>query len=170
MPEVMTRCPKLYIRSYEYIIIHVCISSFWFLSPQCSRSCNHGYRVREVRCLTDNITPSDHCDPSLTPKNRTECNTQPCVAEISTSTQQLLDDLCKRLFTNNDNMSNNRVSSDCGDFRIEFVSPTRHYVTSLLQPIKIREQRIKEWKFIFLNFLTLFSFCSLRSIMQRPVS
>lgn len=57
------------------------------LTPQCSRSCNGGYRVREVRCLTDNITPSDLCDPILTPGSREECNKQPCLAEISKSAE-----------------------------------------------------------------------------------
>ncbi|XP_071385745.1 thrombospondin type-1 domain-containing protein 4 [Centroberyx affinis] len=59
----------------------------WYVTDwsACSRSCNSGYRVREVRCLTDNIIPSDHCDPSLTPESREECNTQPCVAEIDPS-------------------------------------------------------------------------------------
>lgn len=56
-----------------------------FLSPQCSRSCNGGYRVREVRCLADNIAPSDRCDPSSTPESQEECNKQPCLAEISKS-------------------------------------------------------------------------------------
>ncbi|XP_044197914.1 thrombospondin type-1 domain-containing protein 4 [Thunnus albacares] len=57
----------------------------WYVTEwsTCSRSCNGGYRVREVHCLADNISPSDHCDPSLTPENREECNTQPCVAEIN---------------------------------------------------------------------------------------
>ncbi|XP_010771401.1 thrombospondin type-1 domain-containing protein 4-like, partial [Notothenia coriiceps] len=54
----------------------------------CSRSCNTGYRVREVRCLADNISPSDRCDPTLTPESREECNKHPCVAEISESVSQ----------------------------------------------------------------------------------
>ncbi|KAF3687630.1 Thrombospondin type-1 domain-containing protein 4 [Channa argus] len=59
----------------------------WYVTEwsTCSRSCNGGYRVREVRCLTDNIVPSDYCDPSLSPESREECNTQPCVAEIDPS-------------------------------------------------------------------------------------
>lgn len=44
--------------------------------------------MREVRCLADNIVPSDRCDPSLTPESREECNKQPCLAEISKSTEQ----------------------------------------------------------------------------------
>ncbi|XP_076027215.1 thrombospondin type-1 domain-containing protein 4 [Genypterus blacodes] len=59
----------------------------WYVTDWsvCSRSCNGGYRVREVRCLTDNVVPSDHCDPGLTPESREECNTQPCVAETDPS-------------------------------------------------------------------------------------
>ncbi|XP_053182470.1 thrombospondin type-1 domain-containing protein 4 [Scomber japonicus] len=59
----------------------------WYVTEwsACSRSCNGGYRVREVRCLADNISPSDHCDPSLTPESREECNTQPCLVEINPS-------------------------------------------------------------------------------------
>uniref|UniRef100_A0A3B4VKI2 PLAC domain-containing protein n=1 Tax=Seriola dumerili TaxID=41447 RepID=A0A3B4VKI2_SERDU len=59
----------------------------WYVTEwsACSRSCNGGYRVREVRCLADNIAPSDRCDPSSTPESREECNKQPCVAEINPS-------------------------------------------------------------------------------------
>ncbi|XP_041789900.1 thrombospondin type-1 domain-containing protein 4 [Chelmon rostratus] len=59
----------------------------WYVTEwsACSRSCDGGYRVREVRCLADNIVPSDHCDPSLTPESREACNTQPCLAEINPS-------------------------------------------------------------------------------------
>ncbi|XP_068178775.1 thrombospondin type-1 domain-containing protein 4 isoform X2 [Antennarius striatus] len=55
----------------------------WYVTDwsTCSRSCNGGYRVREVRCLTDNITSSDSCDPSLTPESREECNKQSCSPE-----------------------------------------------------------------------------------------
>nr|XP_019955890.1 PREDICTED: thrombospondin type-1 domain-containing protein 4-like isoform X1 [Paralichthys olivaceus] len=59
----------------------------WYVTEwsACSRSCNGGYRVREVHCLADNIAPSDRCDPSLTLESREECNKQPCEAEISPS-------------------------------------------------------------------------------------
>nr|XP_046234510.1 thrombospondin type-1 domain-containing protein 4 [Scatophagus argus] len=59
----------------------------WYVTEwsACSRSCNGGYRVREVRCLADNISPSDRCDHSLTPESREECNKQPCLAEINPS-------------------------------------------------------------------------------------
>ncbi|XP_075886666.1 thrombospondin type-1 domain-containing protein 4 [Nelusetta ayraudi] len=57
----------------------------WYVTEwsACSRSCNGGYRVREVRCLTDSIMPSELCDPSLNPESREECNKQPCLAEIN---------------------------------------------------------------------------------------
>ncbi|XP_030003644.1 thrombospondin type-1 domain-containing protein 4 isoform X2 [Sphaeramia orbicularis] len=59
----------------------------WYVTEwsTCSRSCNGGYRVREVRCLTDNIAPSDKCDSGVTPENREECNKQACLAEINPS-------------------------------------------------------------------------------------
>ncbi|XP_055014403.1 thrombospondin type-1 domain-containing protein 4 [Boleophthalmus pectinirostris] len=56
----------------------------WYVSEwsTCSRSCNGGYRVREVRCLTDDIVPSENCDLHVTPNTQEECNLQPCLAEI----------------------------------------------------------------------------------------
>ncbi|XP_051801923.1 thrombospondin type-1 domain-containing protein 4 [Acanthochromis polyacanthus] len=59
----------------------------WYITEwsSCSRSCSGGYRVREVRCLTDNIVPSDRCDPNSMPESREECNKQPCLAEIDPS-------------------------------------------------------------------------------------
>ncbi|XP_047434723.1 thrombospondin type-1 domain-containing protein 4 [Mugil cephalus] len=59
----------------------------WYVTEwsACSRSCNGGYRVREVRCLADNVAPSDRCDSGLTPESQEECNKQPCLAEINPS-------------------------------------------------------------------------------------
>ncbi|CAJ1052152.1 thrombospondin type-1 domain-containing protein 4-like [Xyrichtys novacula] len=59
----------------------------WYVTDwsACSRSCDGGYRVREVRCLTDNVVPSNQCVPSLTPESREECNKQPCAAELNPS-------------------------------------------------------------------------------------
>ncbi|XP_036790268.1 thrombospondin type-1 domain-containing protein 4-like isoform X3 [Oncorhynchus mykiss] len=51
----------------------------------CSRSCDGGYRVREVCCLADNMTPSELCDLSATPESREDCNTQPCLPETVSS-------------------------------------------------------------------------------------
>uniref|UniRef100_H2LKU3 PLAC domain-containing protein n=1 Tax=Oryzias latipes TaxID=8090 RepID=H2LKU3_ORYLA len=62
----------------------------WYVTEwsACSRSCNSGYRVREVRCLTDDIVPSDDCHPISIPESREECNKQPCLTETSRSIQQ----------------------------------------------------------------------------------
>ncbi|KAG7238371.1 hypothetical protein INR49_030878 [Caranx melampygus] len=59
----------------------------WYVTEwsACSRTCNGGYRVREVRCLADSIALSDRCDPGLTPESREECNKQPCEADINPS-------------------------------------------------------------------------------------
>ncbi|KAM4583565.1 thrombospondin type-1 domain-containing protein 4 [Odontesthes bonariensis] len=59
----------------------------WYVTEwsACSRSCDGGFRVREVRCLADDIIPSDRCDPSSVPESQKECNKQPCLAEINPS-------------------------------------------------------------------------------------
>lgn len=49
---------------------------------QCSKSCEGGFRVREVRCLSDDMTASTHCDPQLKPEEKEPCNTQDCTPEI----------------------------------------------------------------------------------------
>ncbi|XP_061627953.1 thrombospondin type-1 domain-containing protein 4 isoform X2 [Phyllopteryx taeniolatus] len=38
----------------------------WYVTAwsTCSRSCNGSFRAREVRCLTDNVAPSEQCDPA----------------------------------------------------------------------------------------------------------
>ncbi|XP_031416185.1 thrombospondin type-1 domain-containing protein 4 [Clupea harengus] len=63
----------------------------WYLTDwsSCSRSCEGGYRVREVRCLGDDMTPTDGCDPSLAPESREECNTQPCPSDSDESCRDL---------------------------------------------------------------------------------
>uniref|UniRef100_A0A3P9H6M9 ADAMTS-like 7 n=1 Tax=Oryzias latipes TaxID=8090 RepID=A0A3P9H6M9_ORYLA len=57
----------------------------WYVTEwsACSRSCNSGYRVREVRCLTDDIVPSDDCHPISIPESREECNKQTCLTETN---------------------------------------------------------------------------------------
>ncbi|KAI2668595.1 Thrombospondin type-1 domain-containing protein 4 [Labeo rohita] len=56
----------------------------WYAGPwgQCSRSCDGGFRVREVRCLQDDLTTSNDCDPALEPANKEECNTHTCTTPI----------------------------------------------------------------------------------------
>ncbi|KAL8197109.1 UNVERIFIED_CONTAM: Thrombospondin type-1 domain-containing protein 4 [Gekko kuhli] len=41
-----------------------------------------GFRVREVRCLSDDMTPSTKCDQQLKPEEKEACNTQDCIPEI----------------------------------------------------------------------------------------
>ncbi|KAH1183622.1 thrombospondin type-1 domain-containing protein 4 isoform X1 [Mauremys mutica] len=56
----------------------------WFNTEwsTCSKSCEGGFRVREVRCLSDDLTPSNQCDPQLKPEEKEPCNTQDCIPEI----------------------------------------------------------------------------------------
>ncbi|XP_036439643.1 thrombospondin type-1 domain-containing protein 4 isoform X1 [Colossoma macropomum] len=63
----------------------------WYTTDwsSCSRSCEGGYKVREVRCLGDELTPSDGCDPVLTPATREECNTHVCIPEIDESCRDM---------------------------------------------------------------------------------
>lgn len=51
-------------------------------ATQCSKSCQGGFRVREVRCLSDDMTPGSLCDPQLKPEERESCNPQDCVPEV----------------------------------------------------------------------------------------
>ncbi|XP_030649312.1 thrombospondin type-1 domain-containing protein 4 [Chanos chanos] len=48
----------------------------------CSKSCEGGFRVREVRCLSDDLTSSEGCEERLKPAEREECNPEPCVPQI----------------------------------------------------------------------------------------
>uniref|UniRef100_A0A670YZY2 PLAC domain-containing protein n=1 Tax=Pseudonaja textilis TaxID=8673 RepID=A0A670YZY2_PSETE len=56
----------------------------WFSTEwsACSKSCEGGFRIREVRCLSDDMSPSTKCDPQLKPVEKESCNTQDCVPEI----------------------------------------------------------------------------------------
>ncbi|XP_062902795.1 thrombospondin type-1 domain-containing protein 4 isoform X1 [Mobula hypostoma] len=58
----------------------------------CSKSCESGYRVREVRCLADDMTQSNNCDSFLMPVDREICNTDPCIPEI--------DEKCRDMYFN----------------------------------------------------------------------
>ncbi|KAG7473462.1 hypothetical protein MATL_G00096140 [Megalops atlanticus] len=48
----------------------------------CSKTCEEGFRVREVRCLSDDMLPSDDCEAQLRPEEREACSPEPCVPEI----------------------------------------------------------------------------------------
>ncbi|KQL61214.1 Thrombospondin type-1 domain-containing protein 4 [Amazona aestiva] len=56
----------------------------WFAGgwTQCSKSCEGGFRVREVRCLSDDMIASTQCDPQLKPEEKEACNTQDCIPEV----------------------------------------------------------------------------------------
>uniref|UniRef100_UPI00398EFD9F thrombospondin type-1 domain-containing protein 4-like n=1 Tax=Pristiophorus japonicus TaxID=55135 RepID=UPI00398EFD9F len=55
----------------------------------CSKSCEGGYRVREVRCLADDMTQSSSCDSFLMPVDKEVCNTDPCIPEIDESCRDM---------------------------------------------------------------------------------
>ncbi|XP_071257323.1 thrombospondin type-1 domain-containing protein 4-like isoform X2 [Salvelinus alpinus] len=48
----------------------------------CSKTCEGGFRVREVRCLSDGMLSSEGCEEELKPVEREECNPEPCVPHI----------------------------------------------------------------------------------------
>ncbi|XP_069781968.1 thrombospondin type-1 domain-containing protein 4 isoform X2 [Narcine bancroftii] len=58
----------------------------------CSKSCEVGYRVREVRCLADDMTQSSNCDSFLKPDDKEICNIDPCIPEI--------DENCRDMYFN----------------------------------------------------------------------
>nr|XP_029497595.1 thrombospondin type-1 domain-containing protein 4-like [Oncorhynchus nerka] len=48
----------------------------------CSKTCEGGFRVREVRCLSDDMLSREGCEEELKPVEREECNPEPCVPHI----------------------------------------------------------------------------------------
>ncbi|XP_061879368.1 thrombospondin type-1 domain-containing protein 4-like [Entelurus aequoreus] len=58
----------------------------------CSKTCEGGFRVREVRCLTEDKQSGSSCDEQLKPAARGDCNPEPCVPQT--------DDHCKDQFFN----------------------------------------------------------------------
>ncbi|XP_041842873.1 thrombospondin type-1 domain-containing protein 4-like isoform X2 [Melanotaenia boesemani] len=48
----------------------------------CSKTCEGGFRVREVRCLSDDMQSSEGCDDQLRPAEREDCNPEPCIPHI----------------------------------------------------------------------------------------
>ncbi|XP_066541314.1 thrombospondin type-1 domain-containing protein 4 [Hoplias malabaricus] len=48
----------------------------------CSKTCELGFRLREVRCLTDEMTPSEGCEEGLKPEEKEECNPEHCIPHI----------------------------------------------------------------------------------------
>lgn len=58
----------------------------------CSRSCESGFRLREVLCLSDDMKPSDGCSQSLKPHHREACHPGPCLP--------LIDEKCRDKYFN----------------------------------------------------------------------
>uniref|UniRef100_A0A3B3YHX2 PLAC domain-containing protein n=1 Tax=Poecilia mexicana TaxID=48701 RepID=A0A3B3YHX2_9TELE len=48
----------------------------------CSKTCEGGFRVREVRCLSDDMLSSEACDDQLRPADREDCSPEPCIPQI----------------------------------------------------------------------------------------
>uniref|UniRef100_A0A3B3DP07 Thrombospondin type 1 domain containing 4 n=1 Tax=Oryzias melastigma TaxID=30732 RepID=A0A3B3DP07_ORYME len=48
----------------------------------CSKTCEGGFRVREVRCLSDDVQSSEGCDERLKPAETESCNPEPCLPQI----------------------------------------------------------------------------------------
>nr|XP_049574985.1 thrombospondin type-1 domain-containing protein 4 isoform X2 [Syngnathus scovelli]XP_049574987.1 thrombospondin type-1 domain-containing protein 4 isoform X2 [Syngnathus scovelli] len=51
----------------------------------CSKTCEGGFRVREVRCLSEDMQSSTNCEDRLKPAEREDCNPEPCVPQIGWS-------------------------------------------------------------------------------------
>ncbi|XP_055010812.1 thrombospondin type-1 domain-containing protein 4 [Boleophthalmus pectinirostris] len=45
----------------------------------CSKTCEGGFRVREVRCLSDGMLSSEKCDETIKPEVKEDCNPEPCI-------------------------------------------------------------------------------------------
>ncbi|KAG7277346.1 hypothetical protein CRUP_025586 [Coryphaenoides rupestris] len=58
----------------------------------CSKTCEEGFRLREVRCLADDMLSSDGCEELDRPPDREPCNPEPCTA--------LIDDKCRDKYFN----------------------------------------------------------------------
>ncbi|XP_056135345.1 thrombospondin type-1 domain-containing protein 4-like [Lampris incognitus] len=48
----------------------------------CSKTCEGGFRVREVRCLSDDMLSSEGCEEKLRPAEKEDCNPEPCIPQI----------------------------------------------------------------------------------------
>ncbi|XP_034535418.1 thrombospondin type-1 domain-containing protein 4-like [Notolabrus celidotus] len=48
----------------------------------CSKTCERGFRVREVRCLSDDMLSTEGCDERLRPAEKEDCNPEPCIPSI----------------------------------------------------------------------------------------
>ncbi|XP_028999890.1 thrombospondin type-1 domain-containing protein 4-like [Betta splendens] len=51
----------------------------------CSKTCEGGFRVREVRCLSDDMLPSEACDERTRPAEKEPCRPEPCAPHVDES-------------------------------------------------------------------------------------
>uniref|UniRef100_A0AAX7T0L4 PLAC domain-containing protein n=1 Tax=Astatotilapia calliptera TaxID=8154 RepID=A0AAX7T0L4_ASTCA len=58
----------------------------------CSKTCEGGFRVREVRCLSDDMLSREGCDVQLKPEEKEDCNPEPCIP--------LIDENCRDKYFN----------------------------------------------------------------------
>ncbi|XP_068612868.1 thrombospondin type-1 domain-containing protein 4-like [Brachionichthys hirsutus] len=58
----------------------------------CSKTCEGGFRVREVRCLSDDTRSSEDCSVQLRPADKEDCNPEPCTP--------LIDEKCRDRYFN----------------------------------------------------------------------
>nr|XP_055030815.1 thrombospondin type-1 domain-containing protein 4-like [Misgurnus anguillicaudatus] len=69
--------------SQQSCFIKTC-GAMWYhtdWSP-CSKSCDGGYRVREVRCISDHMITTDSCEETSKPHVKEICNPEPCLPVI----------------------------------------------------------------------------------------
>lgn len=45
--------------------------------------------MREVRCLSDDMLPSEGCDEQLKPAEKEDCNPEPCIPHIGLSPNKM---------------------------------------------------------------------------------
>uniref|UniRef100_A0A3Q2ZHC6 Thrombospondin type 1 domain containing 4 n=1 Tax=Kryptolebias marmoratus TaxID=37003 RepID=A0A3Q2ZHC6_KRYMA len=62
--------------------LKACGAKWYHTDWSCSKTCERGFRVREVRCLSDSMQPSEGCDGQLRPAEREDCNPEPCVRPV----------------------------------------------------------------------------------------
>ncbi|XP_058243483.1 thrombospondin type-1 domain-containing protein 4 [Hemibagrus wyckioides] len=69
--------------SQQSCTVKACGAKWYYTDwSACSKTCEGGFRVREVRCLSDDMMPSEGCEEQLKPEDKEECNPEPCVPQI----------------------------------------------------------------------------------------
>ncbi|KAI5623766.1 thrombospondin type-1 domain-containing protein 4-like isoform X1, partial [Silurus asotus] len=69
--------------SQQSCTVKACGAKWYYTDwSACSKTCEGGFRVREVRCLSDDMIPSEGCEERLKPGDKEECNLEPCVPQI----------------------------------------------------------------------------------------